>query len=81
MKSFISDIRKFLRESNEDYETYQGSIGMKYLFWGFIIKVWTSANFSQIKYVDCNHVIVKYCLLYYRYCWEDRNNKLHNRAI
>ena len=54
---------------------------MKYLFHGFIIKVQTGLNFSQNKYIDCNHMIVKYCLLYYRYCWEDRNEKLHNREV
>ena len=81
MRSFISDIRKFLRQSEEDYETNQGSIGMKYLFRGFIIKVQTGVNFSQTKYVDCNHIIVKHYLLYYSYCWEDRNNKLHDRVM
>jgi len=39
MRSFISDNQKFLRQSEEDYKTNQGSIGMKYLFRGFIIKV------------------------------------------
>ena len=39
IKSFINDIRKFLKQSEENYETNQDSISMKYLFWGFIIKV------------------------------------------
>ena len=38
IRSFIGDIRKFL-QSDKDYETNQGSLGMKYLFHRFIIKV------------------------------------------
>ena len=39
IRSFINDIRKFLRQSEEDYETNQDSFGMKHLFHGLMIKV------------------------------------------
>ena len=81
MRSFINNIRKFLRQSKEDYKTNQSSFGIKHLFRGFVIKVQFGANFSQSKYINCNHMIIKHCMLYYRYCQENRNEKLHNREV
>ena len=71
------EIRSFIG----DNETNQESLSIKYFFCRFIIKVWTRLIFSQNKYVDYNQIIIKYCILYYRYCWKDRNEKLHDREI
>ena len=77
----INNIRKYLR-SEDDFKINQFGIGMKYLFRGFSIKVWTGTNFSiaeNNKYVESNRIINKYCMEFYRLCWEDRNQKLHNK--
>ena len=39
---------------------------MKYLFRGFTIKVWIDIDYSITKYIDCNRVIIKYYIEYYR---------------
>ena len=38
LRLLINDIRKFMREDGDDYETNQQTIGMKYLFRGFSVK-------------------------------------------
>ena len=54
LRMVVNDIRKYLRQNEDDFETNQGLIGMKYLFWGFAIIVWTGLNFSKNKYTDYN---------------------------
>ena len=44
IKDMIADIREYLRYS-EEYHTNQIGIGMKQLFRGYVIKVWTGTNF------------------------------------
>ena len=39
LRMVINDIRKYIRQNEDDFEMNQGLIGIKYLFWGFVIKV------------------------------------------
>ena len=79
MRVIISNIRRYLRQEEEEMEKYQIVIGIKYLFRGYIIKKWSGIDFSfSIKYVELNRVIIAHSMKFYLTCWEDRNKCLHN---
>ena len=50
LRTLIEDIRKFMREDLEYFETNQQVIGMKHLFRGFSIKAWKGTEFGGNKH-------------------------------
>ena len=74
----IEDIRKFMRDEVDDYETNQQIIGMKHLFRGFSGKAWKGAQVNNNKYSNLNRIVNQHCMAYYCKCWKDRNEKLHD---
>ena len=61
----INNIRFFLIDKHNEYETNQQYIGIKNLFRGVVIKVWFGMTFSQTKYEDCNKVLIREYIRYY----------------
>ena len=78
LRSFIEDIRKYLREDIEDLEKKQKAIGMKCLFRGFLIKAWSRTDFSDNKCASYDRIFNQHFMNYYFKCWKDRNEKLHD---
>ena len=56
-------------------------IGMRSLFRGYIIKTWKGVNFSVTTYKNINKIVVRYCVLYYKLCWDNRNQSLHSETV
>ena len=81
VRQIIEDIRKFLYNREEEYKTNQFVLGMKYLFRGFAIRAQMGSNFNINQYTDYNSVLIKYCIEYYRLCWEHRNQILYNPEV
>ena len=64
----INNIRSYLIQWQIDFETNQHFLGMKYLFWGYIIKIWTSIDFSTNKYRECNKELIRLSTEHYIEC-------------
>ena len=64
LRAIVNNIRQFMK-NKEDFKINQSFIGMKWLFWGIIIRAWFRMNFEMNKYVDCNKIIVKNYMKYY----------------
>ena len=75
----MNDVRSFLRKSNKEIETNQGTFRIKYIFWGISLKDWFGSNFGTNKYTNLNHIINKYCMNFYIACWDNRNEKLYDK--
>ena len=59
LRAIIHDIRVFIRnDSDPEYETSQGDLGMKWLFCGIIVKEWFGTNFRITKYCNYNKIII-----------------------
>ena len=57
----VNNIRRFLRNKEEEMEMNQVAIGIKYVFQGLILKNWIGINFGiLLKYVEMNRIIIKY---------------------
>ena len=78
LRLIIEDIRKFMRDEVDNYNTNQQIIGMKHLFRGFSVKAWKGAQFNNNKYTNLNRILNQHCMEYYCKCWKDRNEKLHD---
>ena len=65
LRTLIEDIRKFMREDFEDFETNQQVIGMKYLFRGFSIKVWRGTEFGCNKHKAYDVIVNQHCMNYH----------------
>ena len=50
LRALIEEIRNFIREDLEYFETNQQVIGMKYLIRGFSIKAWKGTEFGSNKH-------------------------------
>jgi len=72
VNELIDEIEVFLRMGTA-VNTNQAIISFAALFQGFIVRNWSSVEFSS-KFEDYNRIIVKYCVCYYRQCWEHRNS-------
>ena len=68
-------------ENYDKYETNQHLVGMRELFQGYVVKVWTGANFNQNKYNTLNKIVIKHCIIYYMKCWYDRNKFYYNEEF
>ena len=75
LRSMINDIRKYLKgnEDNDEYETNQYFVGIKYLFRRFAIKNWYGTDFSSNMFVEYNRIMIKHCMNFYVTCWYYRN--------
>ena len=80
LRLIIEDMRKFMREDTDDFETNQQVIGMKHLFRGFSVKAWTGNEFDEERHTNFNRIVNQHCMAYYCKCWKDRNEKLHDEA-
>ena len=78
LRLIIEDIRKFMRDELDDYETNQKTIGMKHLFRGFSVKAWIGTQGNNDKHTYLNRIINQHCMACYCKCWKDRNEKLHD---
>ena len=78
LRLIIEDIRKFMRDDVDDYETNQQIIGMKHLFRGFSVKAWKGAQDDKKNYTNLTRIVNQHCMAYYCKCWKDRNEKLHD---
>ena len=65
----------------EEYATNQLVVGMSYFFRGFITKVWKGVNFSSENYRQLNKIVIRHCVQYYKLCWDNRNEALHNESM
>ena len=71
------DILVYLEKWEDDeYITNQHIIGMRYLFRGFLIKVWKGVNLSDNKCRQENRILMQHCVRCYRLCWDNRNEAL-----
>ena len=61
----IEDIRKFMRDEVDDYETSQEIIGMKHLFRGFSVKAWKGAQVNNDKHTHLNRIVNQHCMACY----------------
>ena len=60
MLSFVEDIVRYPDDDDsEEGETNQGIVGIRDLFRGCIVKVWTGTNFSDRKYHKLNKIAVR----------------------
>ena len=50
-------MRKFMREDLDDFETNQQVIVMKYLFRGFLMKVWKGTECGGNKHTAHNVIV------------------------
>ena len=63
----IEDIlRYFDSKEEEEYETNQYIIGMRYLFRGYAVKSWKGINFAYNNYTKLNKILIKHCIYYYK---------------
>ena len=83
LQSLINRIWKYLKgnEDNDEYETNQYFVGMKYLFCRFAIKSWYRTNFSSSKYVDYNRIVIKHYMNFYVTCQYYRNEIVQDQNI
>ena len=80
LQVIINDIWKFLRANvdEDEHETNQNFIRMKYLFCGFIIKSWFDKDFRLNNFTEYNRIVIKHCMNYYvQYCY-NRNDFTQN---
>ena len=75
----INNIRLYLVNKEEMFETNQQCIGIRELFRGFIIKVWFETDFTQTKYEDCIHIIAREYIAYYMNCQQYGNEKFNDK--
>ena len=68
LRLLINDIRKFMREDEDDYETNQEIIGIKYFFRGFSIKARKGTHEDKKKYTNLNRIVNQHCMAYYCKC-------------
>ena len=74
------NILNFMEEdASDDYETNQHILGISELFYSHVIKVQHRVDFSQDKYSILNHIVTKYCVLYYTKYQKDRNKFYHDK--
>ena len=67
--SFVKDILRSLDDDDsEECETNQGIIGIRDLFRGHVVKVWSGTNFSDRKYHKLNKIAVRLCVKHYCNC-------------
>ena len=81
LRAIIEDIRKFMREDLEYFETNQQVIGMKHLSRVFSIKAGKETEFGGNECTDYNRIVNKHFIKYYRNFFKDRNNKLHDNVV
>ena len=62
----INDIRTYLTCRDRELQTNQMFIGMKYLFYRYVIKVWIGTNFSIERFRYHNKELVRLCTDYYK---------------
>ena len=75
----IEDILKYLEEEEEEeYDTTQEFIGFKHLFQGIVIRDWKGTDLRCRKYRKLNKILVKHCVMFYKKCWDDRNELYHD---
>ena len=48
-------------------------IGIKELFCGYVVKVWTVVDMSSNKHRKLNKIVVRKCIEFYIICWKYRN--------
>ena len=72
------DLKTYLLNESNEYNTNQAKIGWKQAFRGYTVKVWN----DQCKDAYFNHetskIIIKKCTNHYIKCWNDRNEKYHD---
>ena len=83
MLDMLEDIIGFLQgdEDEDEHETSQQCVGMKDIFRGIVVKDWKGADFNCTKYHKLNKIIVCHSVQYYRKCWLNRNEKLHDEEM
>ena len=64
----VNEIESYL-QSGIVNRINQTIIGFNSLFCGFIVKNWNSMELNS-KFEDYNKIIIKYCIFYYKLCWE-----------
>jgi hypothetical protein len=79
VRMVVEDIRRLLRNNDEEIASNQGMLSMKYLFRGISIRDWFSMSFGMNKYIQLNYIINKHYMNFYILYWQHRNNVLHNR--
>ena len=67
----ISEIIQYFKNKRQ-YKTTQHIIGMKLLFWGFVLQDW-KGNTETLKYCKSNKVLVCESTKFYIECWLNRN--------
>ena len=65
LRLLINDVRKLMREDEDDYETNQQIIGMKHLFRGFSIKMWKVTPEDRKNYTNLNRIVNHHCMAYH----------------
>ena len=80
--SFVEVIPRYLDDDDsEECETNQGIIGIRDLFRGHVVKVWSGTNFSDRKYHKLNKIAVRSCVKHYYDGWIDRNKACHEETV
>ena len=75
----IKDMLVYLEKVNEEEcNTNQCSIGMKYLFRGHPAKVWKGMIFPKCKCEQANKVLVRHYVSFYKECWDYRSGVRHD---
>ena len=74
----INNIRAYLTQQDYKLRTNQYYIGMKQIFWGYIIIAWMGTDFSIAHIRQHNKMLIKLSIDYYLKCWKDQNTILHN---
>ena len=66
LRAIVNDIWIFIRnERDPECKTNQGDFGVKWVFYGIIVRAWFGTNFRVTKYGSYNRIIIWYCLNYY----------------
>ena len=67
--SFVEDILRCLDDDDsEECETNQGIIGIRDLFRGHVVKVWSGTHFSDRKHHKLNKISLRLCVKHYYDC-------------
>ena len=77
INKIVIDTSKFLN-NDTSFEINQEILGIRNVFRGTLIKIWTGNNFGTSDDRKHNKIIVKESVLFYNECCVDRHKEMHD---